>query len=85
MSDFHLMTLTVITKSFKKLQPRIINYIGPTKISRMKNLRTVYELRKKDFVNNDRGFERFCNISMNVLKKHAPRKKIMLEVIKYLL
>ena len=72
-------------KKFQKLQPRIINYIGPTKISRMKNLRTVYELRKEDFVNNDRGFERFCNISMNVLNKCAPRKEIMLEVIKYLL
>ena len=26
LSDFHLMTLTVIKKSFKKFQPRIINY-----------------------------------------------------------
>ena len=25
LSDFHLMTLTVMRKSFKKLQPRIIN------------------------------------------------------------
>ena len=26
LSDFHLMTLTVMKKSFKKFQPRIINY-----------------------------------------------------------
>ena len=26
LSDFHLMTLTVMRKSLKKLQPRIINY-----------------------------------------------------------
>ena len=26
MSDFHLMTLTVMRKNFKKIKPRIINY-----------------------------------------------------------
>ena len=26
LSDFHLMTLTVMRRSFRKLQPRIINY-----------------------------------------------------------
>ena len=26
LSDFHLMTLTVMRKSFKKLKPRVINY-----------------------------------------------------------
>ena len=33
------------------------------------------ELRKEDFVNTDKGFERFCNIGMNVLNKHDPREK----------
>ena len=33
------------------------------------------EFRKEGFVNNDKGFEKFCNISMDVLNKHTPRKK----------
>ena len=33
------------------------------------------ELRKEDFVNDDKGFEKFCNISMNVLNMHISRKK----------
>ena len=32
-------------------------------------------LRKEDFVNNDKRLEKFCNISMKVLNKYAPRKK----------
>ena len=28
------------------------------------------------FVTNDDGLKRFCELSVNVLKKHAPRKKI---------
>ena len=34
----------------------------------------LYELRK-DFANKDKSFEKFCNISINVLNKYAPRKK----------
>ena len=33
------------------------------------------ELRKEDFVNNKKGFEKFCNISINVLNMHALRNK----------
>ena len=31
--------------------------------------------KKEDLVNDDKGFENFCNKSMTALKKHAPRKK----------
>ena len=76
MSDFHLMTLTVMRKSFKKLQPRIINYRSYKNFSNEKfKSYLLNELRKEDFVNNDKSFEKFCNIVMNVLNKHAPRKK----------
>ena len=76
LSDFE-MTLTVMRKSFKKLQPRIINY-RPYKNFSNKKFKSclLSELRKEDFVNNDKGFERLCIIRMKALNKHdAPRKK----------
>ena len=30
------------------------------------------KLRKEDFIKNDEGFEKFCNISINVWNKYAP-------------
>ena len=63
-------------KSFKKLQHRIINYRSYKILSNEKFKSCLLnELRKEDFVNNDKGFEKFCNISINALNKHAPRKK----------
>ena len=76
LSDFDLMTLTVMRKSFKKLQPRIINYRSYNNNSNEKFKSCLLnELRKEDFANNDKDFEKFCNIIMKVLNKHAPRKK----------
>ena len=76
LSDFHLMTLTVMGKIFKKLQPRAINSSSTKNFSNEKLKSCLLnELRKEDFVNNDKGFEKFCNISINALSKHAPRKK----------
>ena len=34
------------------------------------------KLSNEMFVTNDDGLKRFCELSVNVLKKHAPRKKI---------
>ena len=70
------MTLTVTRKRLQKLQPRIINYRSYKNFSNEKFKSCLLnELRKEDFVNKDKGFEKFCNIGMNVLNKHAPRKK----------
>ena len=33
------------------------------------------ELRKEDFFNNNKGLERFYNVSMNILNERVPRKK----------
>ena len=41
LSDFRLMTLAVMRKSFKKLKPRIINYTSYKKFSK-ENSRAVY-------------------------------------------
>ena len=54
LSDFHLMTLTVMGKIFKKLQPRAINSSSTKNFSNEKFKSCLLnELRKEDFVNND--------------------------------
>ena len=73
LSDFHLMTLTVMRKSFKKYQPKIINYRSYKNFSNEKYRETlINNLSKENFINNDDGFQRFC---LDALNKHAPRKK----------
>ena len=76
LSDFHLMTLTVMKKSFKKFQPRIINYRSYKHFSNdtfRKDL--IDKLSNEELVINDDGMKRFCELSINILNKHAPRKK----------
>ena len=68
LSDFHLMTLTLLIKSFQRLQTRIINY------RLYKNL-FIKWVNKSRFCQNDKGFEKICNISTKFLKKHAPQKE----------
>ena len=76
LSDFHMMTLTVMRKSFKKFQPKIINYRSYKHFRNEAFRETLLKnLSQENFVNNDNGFQRFCSISLNSLEKHAPSKK----------
>ena len=73
---FHLMTLTVMRKSFKKYQPKTINYRSYKIFSNEKyREKLINNLSKENFINNDDGFKRFCHINLDALNKHAPRKK----------
>ena len=75
-SDFHLMNLTVMTKSFRTNQSKIINYRSYKKFFNEKYRETlINNLSKQNVVNNDDGFQRFCHISLDTLNKHAPRIK----------
>ena len=68
LSDFRLMNLTVT----RKLQSRAINYRSYESFSNKKfKSCLVNELRKEDFVHNNKGFECFFDISVTVLNKHA--------------
>ena len=70
------MTLTVMKKSFKMIQPRIINYRSYKHFSNdtfRKDL--IDKLSNEKFVTNDDGLKRFCGLSVNILNKHTPRKK----------
>ena len=76
LSDFHLMTLTVLRKSFKKIKPRIINYRSYNNFSNEYYRKCLFnELKRETFVNNDQGFKKFCDMSIKLLNKHAPIKK----------
>ena len=73
LSDFHLMTVTVIRKIFKKLKLRTINYRYFSNEAYRESL--LHELSKEVFVNNDDGLQRLCDININILNRHAPRKR----------
>ena len=76
LSDIHLMTFTVMRKKFKKIKPRIINYRSYKIFSNKYYRQCLFnELKRETFVNNDQGFEKFCDMSIKLLNKHAQMKK----------
>ena len=69
------MTLTVMRKKFKKIKPRIINYRSHNNFSNEYYRKCLFnELKRETFVNNDRGFKKFCDIRIKLLNKYAPIK-----------
>ena len=75
LSDFHLMTLTVMKKSFRKFHPRLINYRSYKNFSNEAFRECLLEkLLKEIFENNHEGLQRFCDINLQVLNQHAPQK-----------
>ena len=70
------MTLTVLRKSFKKLKARVINYRSYKDfVNEVFRENMLGKLSQQTFVNNDYGFEHFCNITLKTLDKYAPRKE----------
>ena len=68
LSDFHFTTLTVMRKSFKKLKPRVINYRSYKHfLNEVFRESLLEKLSQQTFVNNDYGFEKFCNITLKTL------------------
>ena len=76
LSDFHLMTVTVMRKTFKKLSPRIISYRSYKDFSNEKFRDClVNNLSNEVFSNNDNGLEKFCKTTMDTLNLLAPIKQ----------
>ena len=76
LSDFHLMTITVTRKTFKKVRPRIINYKSFKHFSNEAfRISLEKKLSREVYVNNYDGLERFCKIRMDTLDKVAPIKR----------
>ena len=73
LSDFHLMTVTAMKKSFRKFHSRLINYRSHKNFSNEAFRECLLEkLSKEIFENNDEGLRRFCDINLQVLNQHAP-------------
>ena len=66
LSDFHLMTVTVMRKTFKKMRPRVINYRSYRDFSNETfRVSLINNLSNEVFVNNDDGLQKFCKTTMD--------------------
>ena len=75
LSDFHLMTVTVMRKTFKKMHPRVINYRSYIDFSNEAfRVFLINNLSNEAFVNNDDGLNKFCKTTMDTLNSFAPIK-----------
>ena len=74
--DFHLMTLTVMRKEYRKFQPIIISYRSYKHFSSEKFRKNLSDnLSKVNLVNDVDGFQKFCDIVLETLNKHVPCKQ----------
>ena len=72
LSDFYLITVKVMGKIFKKLKSRTINYRSYKHYSNKVYRRSLlHELSKEVFVINDHDLQKFCDININILNRHA--------------
>ena len=68
LSDFHLMTVTVMRKTFKKMRPRVINYRSYRDFSNETfRVSLINNLSNEVFVSNDDGLQKFCKTTMDTL------------------
>ena len=71
--DFHLMAVTVMRKTLKKISPRIINYMfSRDRSNETFRVSLINNLLNEVFVNNDDGLEKFCKTTMDTLNSFAP-------------
>ena len=76
LSNFHRMTMAAMRKSFKKYQSSIISYRLYKNFPNAAFRKTlIKKLSNENLVNNDNGFERICDISLETLNKYAACKK----------
>ena len=61
-------------KSFRKFHPGLINYRSYKNfLSEAFRECLLEKLSREIFVNNNEGLQRFCDINLQVLNKHAPQ------------
>ena len=76
LSDFHLMTVTIVRKIFKNLKLRTKNYRSYKHFSNEAYREfPLHELSKEVFFNNNDGLQRFHDININILNRYEPRKR----------
>ena len=75
-SDFHVMKVTVIRKSFKEIRPRVITYRSYRDFSNETfRVSLINNLSNEVFVSNGDGLGKFCKTTMDTLNSFAPIKK----------
>ena len=76
LSDFYLMTVTVMRKTFKKMHPRVTNYRSYRDFSN-ETFRAflINNFSNVVFVNKDDELQKFCQVTMDTLNSFAPIKK----------
>ena len=87
LSDFHVMTVSVLKMHHRKLSPKIINYRDYKKISNRNFLNSVKEVFSNKNPNEENGgIDFFLHTCAKVLNKHAPcKRKSAYEAIRDLL
>ena len=80
---FFLMTVTLMSKIFKKLKSRTINYRSYKHFSN-KAYREflLHELSNKVFINNYEDLRKFCDININIQIDARCVRENLLQVIK---
>ena len=76
LSDFYLMTVTVMRKTFKKMHPRVTNYRSSRDFSN-ETFRAflINNFSNVAFVNKDDELQKFCQVTMDTLNSFATIKK----------
>ena len=86
LSDLQKMIVTVMKTSYRKIEPRVINYRDHKSFSNERFRESlVKNLKGKFSENSDQSFSNFINTCNTVLHKQLPKKKSMFEVINRLL
>ena len=76
LSDFHMMIVTVMKTSYRKIEPRVINYRDYKSFSNEGFRELLLEnIKGKLLENTDKSFSNFINTCNAVLSKQLPRKK----------
>ena len=76
LSDFHKMIVTVMKTSYRKIEPRVINYQDYKSFSNEGFRESLLEnLKGKLSGNSDQSFSNFINTCNTVLDKQLPKKK----------
>ena len=76
LSDFHLMTVTIMRKTFKKMHPRVINYMSYRDFSNETfRVSLINNLSNEVFVSNADGLQKFSKTTVDTLNSFALLKK----------
>ena len=76
LSDFHLITVTVMRETFNKICPRLIVYrFYRYFFNEIFRASLIYFFSNEVFINNSGGLEKFCKATMDSLNSFTLIKK----------